>query len=155
MLFKGGDKQIASKYRITFQLNAAMTLLKLGKYNEATVKCEQVLESDPKNVKALYRRALCEMQRGMLDQAQVSLQQALAHDASNEAVLAKLEQVYQLKGEESQQQKRMFSGMFNKMELYPEKKQQQQQVAASYTGTFIIVIACCIVVLLVGVLLRK
>ena len=50
--------------RVTLLLNLAATMLKLHDYPAAVAHCSSVIEVEPSNVKAYYRRAQAHLERG-------------------------------------------------------------------------------------------
>ena len=48
---------VANALKQACELNQAMYWLQIGSFTHATAACDVVLQSDPSNVKALYRRA--------------------------------------------------------------------------------------------------
>lgn len=52
-----------NRMRVALQLNIALCALKCAAYDEAISQCERVLKTDPKNVKALFRRGCAHLKK--------------------------------------------------------------------------------------------
>lgn len=81
--FNGEEKEKAKVLKISCNLNNAACKLKLKNYKEAEKLCTKVLETDNKNVKALYRRAQAYMNLVELDLAEKDIKRALEIDPNN------------------------------------------------------------------------
>ena len=66
-----------------YHLNNAACKLKLKDYKQTIKLCTKVLDSDSKNVKALYRRAQVYIQLVDLDLAEMDIRKALEIDPKN------------------------------------------------------------------------
>ncbi len=64
--------------RLPVYLNFAACMLKLGSLDEALNYCHQALRIDPRNVKALYRKAQVFRTREKFDEARAAINEALA-----------------------------------------------------------------------------
>ena len=70
--------------------NRAMAHLKVGQWEDARIDCENVLEQDPRNVKALLRYAAANKELGYIDKARESLQKALEIQPTNKEAIEKV-----------------------------------------------------------------
>ena len=66
------------KYRQMAQVNQAMGLIELDKYDQAERLLEGVLKANPENMRALYHHARVLIRRGQLEQAEKNVRQVLA-----------------------------------------------------------------------------
>lgn len=81
--FNEEEKEKAKVLKISSNLNNAACKLKLKNYKEAEKLCTKVLETDDKNVKALYRRAQAYMNLVELELAEKDIKKALEIDPNN------------------------------------------------------------------------
>ena len=70
------EKEMVYAVKLPSHNNLATCSFKLGNHQHAVVHCSQVLEHEPDNVKALYRRGACQLRLGYLEQARIDLQRA-------------------------------------------------------------------------------
>lgn len=66
------------KYRQMAQVNQAMGMIELDKYDQAEQLLETVLKANPENMRALFHQARVLIRRGQLDQAEKNIRQILA-----------------------------------------------------------------------------
>ncbi|KAG2435086.1 hypothetical protein HXX76_007173 [Chlamydomonas incerta] len=71
-------------------LNMAATQLKTGDWNTAIYNCGQVLNMDPDNVKALFRRAKAHKALSRTEEARVDLEKAIKLEPNNREVAEEL-----------------------------------------------------------------
>lgn len=81
--FNDEEKQQTKVLKVACKLNNAACKLKLKDYENAVTLCTDVLEIDPRNVKALYRRAQAYMHLVELDLAELDIKKALEIDPDN------------------------------------------------------------------------
>lgn len=81
--FTDDEKHTANDLRLSCYLNNAACKLKLEEYSEASRLCTKVIELDPSNVKALFRRSQAYMKTSELEKAEADLKRALAIDPNN------------------------------------------------------------------------
>ncbi|MCL7041386.1 hypothetical protein MKW94_030509 [Papaver nudicaule] len=84
--FTDEEKARANGLRISCHLNNAACKLKLRDYVEASKCCTKVLELDPVNVKALYRRSQSYLETCDLDKAETDIKRALSIHPNNREV---------------------------------------------------------------------
>uniref|UniRef100_A0A6S9XL77 Uncharacterized protein n=1 Tax=Chrysotila carterae TaxID=13221 RepID=A0A6S9XL77_CHRCT len=70
------ERAVVRAVKLPCHLNLAVCSMKLGNHTHAITHCSQVLNVEPDNAKALYRRGYCQMQVGNLDEAQADLKRA-------------------------------------------------------------------------------
>jgi tetratricopeptide (TPR) repeat protein len=70
--------ELDEKYRPVAQTNRAMAYLELEQYDEAAAILDEVLKTNPDNLRALFQQARILVKRGQLDQAERNIRQVLA-----------------------------------------------------------------------------
>eukprot|EP01133_Synstelium_polycarpum_P017478 gene17478-20854_t len=84
------EKEIKA-LKIVLLNNIAVCLLKLNKYDRALISLDEVLESDPDNVKALFRRGKCNIYLTNYEQASNDLNRALIFAPNDKEILHEIE----------------------------------------------------------------
>ncbi|KAK4392548.1 Peptidyl-prolyl cis-trans isomerase FKBP65 [Sesamum angolense] len=87
------EKHKANTLRFACYLNDAACKLKLGEDQAASRLCTKVLQLDPCNVKALFRRSQAYMRTSDLEKAEEDINRALAIDPNNKDVKIKLKEL--------------------------------------------------------------
>eukprot|EP00930_Biecheleria_cincta_P096254 TRINITY_DN88128_c0_g1_i1.p1 TRINITY_DN88128_c0_g1~~TRINITY_DN88128_c0_g1_i1.p1 ORF type:complete len:525 (-),score=144.24 TRINITY_DN88128_c0_g1_i1:30-1523(-) len=129
---KGSTEEDAKrqiKLRATCALNIAACKQKLSKLDEAIVACDAVLELDPDNVKALYRRAESRIRPVKAtaydhDLAIKDLAQALRLDPSNQPVEKLLTRLRAERKVQREKDSKTFNGMFDRGQIYDKEGSQ-------------------------------
>jgi len=119
------DAKRQKKLRLTCALNIAACKLQLQKYEEAIAACDYTLELDPKNVKALYRRAEARVRPSKAtaydhDQGIKDLAKAQALDSKNTTVSKLLNDLRADRKVQRTKDKGTFEGMFGRGEIYDQ-----------------------------------
>mmetsp|Transcript_5922 Transcript_5922/g.15106 ORF Transcript_5922/g.15106 Transcript_5922/m.15106 type:complete len:753 (-) Transcript_5922:33-2291(-) len=124
------DPQVTS-LQLTLQTNHSMVLFKQSKYRASRDVASKVLDSDPKHVKALYRRALASRKMGDLDDAKKDLRVALSVDANNKACQKELVAVKKQIETATKQQKTALAKAFGSggkaSFLYNDKEEEERK----------------------------
>jgi peptidylprolyl isomerase len=109
---------------VSCSLNVAMCNMKLKEWADAIQACNSVLEidSEAKNIKALYRRGLARMNMGLLQEAKEDLMVAYKEDPQNKDVRKALASIKEKHAENKKKEKAAFGGLFNKVDIYDDKK---------------------------------
>jgi peptidylprolyl isomerase len=104
--------------------NAAMCYVKLKEWSDATRACNHVLdiESEPKNIKAIYRRGFARMKLGLYKEAKADLMDAYKMDNANKDVRKALAQLKEEIANSKKKEKAVFGGLFNKVDIYNDKQ---------------------------------
>ncbi|KAI9120830.1 hypothetical protein K1719_007863 [Acacia pycnantha] len=113
--FSDDEKSQANALRISCYLNNAACKLKLGEYAEASKLCTQVLEQDPLNVKALYRRCQAYLKTSDLEKAEADIKRALTIDPNNRDMRVEYRELKLKQKEYSKYEADIFSSMLSKM----------------------------------------
>jgi len=104
-------KKKAVELKKVSELNSAMVLLKLGDSRGAKESCTTVLKDDPKNVKALFRRATASKELKELAEAATDLKALLEEEPDNKAAKQLQLEVARMQKEIDKKQKNMYSNM--------------------------------------------
>ncbi|XP_010244430.1 PREDICTED: 70 kDa peptidyl-prolyl isomerase-like [Nelumbo nucifera] len=113
--FTDEEKSQANALRISCNLNNAACKLKLGEYVEAAGLCTKVLELDPFNVKALYRRSQSYIRTSDLEKAEIDIKKALTVDPNNRDVKLEYKKLKDKAKEYAKYQAEIFGTMFSRM----------------------------------------
>jgi len=97
---------------ISLWLNSAMASLKLGQHQKAIDNAKLVLEKDPNNVKALFRRAQAYAATKDYESAKQDLVTAAKIEPSNSDVRKEYERVKKLDEDDRKKQSKVYSNMF-------------------------------------------
>nr|XP_018625121.1 peptidyl-prolyl cis-trans isomerase FKBP65-like isoform X2 [Nicotiana tomentosiformis] len=81
--FNSDEKCQSNTLRLSCYLNNAACKLKIGEHQEASKLCSKVIEYDPCNVKALFRRAQAYLRINELEKAEIDITKALEVDPNN------------------------------------------------------------------------
>ena len=116
-------------------LNIAAVALKLKDYSKAITNCRKVLEIEPTNIKALYRRSQAYMHRSDFIEAERDIKMAADLEPKNKDVLAQLRKVKQVMKASSRQEAKLYSTMFQRLaqEKEPEVRQEEPRPAEEET----------------------
>jgi len=106
---------------LSSNLNMAQAYLNLKDYASANEKAGKVLNEDPNNIKALYRRGVARNNLGLPDEAMVDLKAALALDPANANVKIELAKSKKSIADAKAKNKKAYSGMFSKISMYADK----------------------------------
>ncbi|XP_061369920.1 peptidyl-prolyl cis-trans isomerase FKBP65-like [Gastrolobium bilobum] len=121
--FNEDEKRQANTLRLSCNLNNAACKLKLEEYTEATRLCTKVLEQDPLNVKALYRRCQAYLKTSELEKAEADIRRALITDPNNREIKLEYKELKRKQKEYSRYEADIFSTMLSRMKTYMEKNQ--------------------------------
>ncbi|KAI3900794.1 hypothetical protein MKW92_045878 [Papaver armeniacum] len=112
--FTVDEKTRANALRISCHLNNAACKLKLGDYVEASKCCTKVLELDPYNVKALYRRSQSYLETQDLEKAEIDIKRALSINPNNREVKLEYNKLRDKKKEYAKYEAEIFGTMFSR-----------------------------------------
>lgn len=118
--------------RVGILSNLTMVEIKLKNFNSAVSHATEVLKVSAENVKALYRRGVAHMHLGNLQEAKNDLVAAARLDGANREVRKAYAELKVKISEESKRQKKVFGGLFNKVDLYDEKAAVEKDVEIDY-----------------------
>jgi len=115
---EGAELDAVHELRLPLHLNVALCRLKCNDDGEAVASCDKVLEHEPHNLKALFRRGQALMHKSLHEQARADLELALrlAAEAGKEDVRANVaKQLKKLDKEEAAaeaKEKKVYAKMF-------------------------------------------
>lgn len=109
---KDEEKAAASKARVAVWGNLSQVLLNKRQYKECVRYCDKVLDVEPQNTKALYRRAKANDALGEWDDAKRDVEQLLCFDAQNEDAKALLRRILEGRRAYERQQRAVYKNMF-------------------------------------------
>lgn len=123
------------KLRLTCCLNLGACKIKLSKWEEAIKACDMALELEPDNVKALYRRAEARVKPGKAtaydtDLAIKDLALANKNDPNDKTVKTMLVKLREERAGQREKDKKTFTGMFDRGEIYDGKSQSSSSTGA-------------------------
>jgi peptidylprolyl isomerase len=109
---------------VSCSLNVAMCYIKLKEWADAAQACNSVLEidSEAKNIKALYRRGLARLNLGLLQEAKEDLMVAYNVDPKNKDVRKALASIKEAHADNKKKEKAAFGGLFDRVDMYDDKK---------------------------------
>ncbi|TKY62748.1 Peptidyl-prolyl cis-trans isomerase FKBP65 [Spatholobus suberectus] len=113
--FNEDEKRQANTLRLSCNLNNAACKLKLGEYIEASRLCTKVLEQDPLNIKALYRRCQSYLKTSDLEKAEADIKRALIIDPNNRDIKLEYKELKLKQKEYSRYEADIFSTMLSRM----------------------------------------
>ncbi|XP_015056471.1 70 kDa peptidyl-prolyl isomerase-like [Solanum pennellii] len=113
--FNNDEKCRANTLRISCYLNNAACKLKMGEHQEASELCSKVIEYDPCNVKALFRRAQAYLRINELEKAEIDINKALEVDPTNRDVKVMYKELKNKQKQYTQQEVEIFSTMLSKL----------------------------------------
>lgn len=122
------EEKVCKEAELALMSNLALVHLKLENWTEAAAKASDVLEKNPLNVKALYRRGLARMHGDLLPQAKEDFVAVLTIDAQNRDVRREMKVLKQKLQEEKTRQKSMFGGFFGKVDMYDDKSEVEAEM---------------------------
>ncbi|KAL0482945.1 hypothetical protein AKO1_014092 [Acrasis kona] len=116
-----GEKHLSDPVKLTCELNIAQSYIKLEEHGDALTHCNQALEIEPTNIKALYRRSKCYTFMGKYDDAKTDIDTILGIEPENRDALKELQQINVKLRDLKTIQKKQFSGMFNRGRIYQDR----------------------------------
>lgn len=120
------EAEDAKKIKVSCHLNSAQCYLKAAEtalsdggknaaepfYKKAKVSCDDVLDLDSENIKAMYRRGLCWEKLGELDTSMKDIKKALKMKPDDVDLKKSAERLERLTKKQKEGQKKVFSKMF-------------------------------------------
>ncbi|KAL2895805.1 Peptidyl-prolyl cis-trans isomerase FKBP65 [Bienertia sinuspersici] len=113
--FSEEEKRLGKALLVSCNLNNAACKLKLEDYVGAAELCTKVLEFDPDNIKALFRRTQAYLHTSDLDKAHADSRRALTIDPHNRDVKHLLQVIKTKQKEHAMYQAQLFGTMISKM----------------------------------------
>jgi len=122
-----GESGDANTIFVACKLNLAQCYINIKDYPSAIEASSKVLNIEPTNVKALYRRAVARNAIGMPDEAKEDLEIASGIDPENTAVKTELVKSKKLLAAALKKEKGMYANIFNKISMYDDKKVEKKE----------------------------
>ncbi|XP_055809233.1 70 kDa peptidyl-prolyl isomerase-like [Solanum dulcamara] len=113
--FNNDDKCRANTLRLSCYLNNAACKLKMGEHQEASKLCSKVIDYDPCNVKALFRRAQAYLRINELEKAEIDIKKALEVDPNNRDVKMMYKELKNKQKQYAQHEVEIFSTMLSRL----------------------------------------
>ncbi|XP_025797658.1 peptidyl-prolyl cis-trans isomerase FKBP62-like isoform X2 [Panicum hallii] len=113
--FEDEVEKLMKTARVSCWLNHAACCLKLKDFAQAISLCSKVLETEPCNVKALYRRAQAYVESYDLELAKTDLRKALELDPNNKEVKMLQANLKKLQVESNKWDAKLYANMFDRM----------------------------------------
>ena len=115
------QKAELGKVSAALKLNRAMCHLKLEKWADADKDCREVLEKDPANLKALFRRGKAKLALDDWVEAKALFKKALAIDASNKDARRGLLDIAKKEKAHKEKEKKLYAGR----KLFKDEKKKK------------------------------
>ncbi|KAL7739465.1 hypothetical protein ACLKA6_019421 [Drosophila palustris] len=101
--------------KVATHSNIALCHQKANDHFNAKLECNAVLELDPNNVKALYRRGQCNLVVNELEEALVDFQKVIQLDSGNKAAANHIVICKQKIKQNKDKEKKLYANMFTKL----------------------------------------
>uniref|UniRef100_A0A915N614 peptidylprolyl isomerase n=1 Tax=Meloidogyne javanica TaxID=6303 RepID=A0A915N614_MELJA len=111
-------KQLTEKYGQTLiaaWLNIVLVNLKMGEKAEAIRNCDKVLEKNPKNVKALYRKAQAQQMFKDFEEAIETYKIVLELEPENKAAIQQIQECRHQLNILNERERKKFKGLFDRL----------------------------------------
>ena len=112
-LISGNDHKGALDLKLMCLNNMAACQLKLCQYEHCITNCTKILNREPKNVKALYRRGTAHLKLKNLEPAEVDFLKVKEIEPNNQSVIAQLKYLNETKHCSDKEYKETIKKMFN------------------------------------------
>mmetsp|Transcript_14726 Transcript_14726/g.21988 ORF Transcript_14726/g.21988 Transcript_14726/m.21988 type:complete len:372 (+) Transcript_14726:81-1196(+) len=106
------DEEKRQSLIVVCQLNAAAAHIRIKKFSSARQFCDNVLEKDPNNVKALFRRSQCRAAVQDWDGAIQDIGKAIEKEPSNKALVAQRQKIVQQQKQKEKEEAKTYAKMF-------------------------------------------
>ncbi|XP_070021300.1 70 kDa peptidyl-prolyl isomerase isoform X6 [Nicotiana tabacum] len=113
--FNDNEKCQSNTLRFSCYLNNAACKLKIADHQEASKLCSKVIEYDPCNVKALFRRAQAYLRINELEKAEIDIRKALKLDPNNRDVKLVYKELKAKQKQYTQHEVEIFSTMLSRL----------------------------------------
>jgi hypothetical protein len=132
------DQPKVNALKVAVYSNMAAVHLKQKDWGEAVLRATSVLNIEPTNAKALYRRGTGRANAGLLSEAKTDLAAAAKLAPGDANIVAEFQRVQQLIANQAKKEKAAFGNLFAKgVSLYDEKPTVVSAASvASYKGPF-------------------
>ncbi|CDJ42772.1 hypothetical protein ETH_00032030 [Eimeria tenella] len=125
---KGSQDSDAIAVSVQLSSNSCMCCLKLERWQQAITAANQVLATEPKNPKALYRRAVAKSNLGELSDAKDDLMAVIAIDKANAEARKELQKIREKIQAAKAEDKKAYSGLFSRASgLYDDREEARER----------------------------
>ncbi|XP_053690671.1 FK506-binding protein 59 isoform X1 [Sabethes cyaneus] len=121
------DSQESKQFQLAVYLNKALCHQKLNDHDEAKSACNEALNIDSKNVKALYRRGQSKLALGDFEKAFDDFNLVREIEPENKAALNQVTICKQKIKDYNEQQKKVFANMFTKFAKSDKQREEEEQ----------------------------
>ncbi|XP_030632086.1 peptidyl-prolyl cis-trans isomerase FKBP5 [Chanos chanos] len=115
------QQQAVQTQQLVAHLNMALCFLRLREYAQTVEHCNEVIELDSENEKALYRRGEARLLRNEFSLAMRDFQQVLQVNPSNRAARAQISTCQRKMREHHERDKRIYANMFQRFAEHDAK----------------------------------
>ena len=120
---------ILKDFKLKFTNNAAIACIKLNKYSEGLKYVNKVLELDPRNAKALFRKGQCEMELGNYEQARRSFEESIeAGNPEKNECLRNINYCQRTRKTAKKDEGKVYQQIFQKMAAEEEKELAEKKL---------------------------
>jgi len=123
------DKDKFKQLKLLLFLNVAACKLHTKDYGGVKENCNKALEIDPKNVKALLRRAKAYIDSDDWDLARHDIKKVLEQDANNNDAKVELARLNKKVAEHTSKEKKAFGGMFERLSKLSTEHEEKKSAA--------------------------
>lgn len=116
--------------------NLAASQLKLDHYEAALKSCNLVLEQQPENIKALFRKGKVLAQQGEYSEAIAILRRALKLEPSNKTIHAELSKLVKKHADQKNVETAMYKKMLGNVSTSPNKPSRKSSWSISWKWLF-------------------
>ena len=130
LAFVDGDDAQLLQAKLPLLTNLAAVQIEMQQNFFAVKNCEKALEIDPKNMRAILRKAKANRMRAEFEAAEADANYALSIDPNNKDAKAELVLIAKVLKDQKKKEKQTFSGMFDKLAKKAPIKEAGSAVAA-------------------------
>lgn len=121
------ESEECKQFKLAVYLNKALCHQKLNQQDETKDACNEALNIDSKNVKALYRRGQSKLSLGDLERALEDFDAVREIEPENKAALNQVTICKQKIKVYNEQQKKVFANMFTKFARSDKQREEEEQ----------------------------
>lgn len=112
---------------LTLYSNKSMVLFKEENWLEVIINTNEVLNNEPDNIKALYRRSVALHRTGNYEESKNGLNRVITLDPNNAAAKKELNTVLKTIKEQKEKEKNAMSSIFSKGSMYNDREEERQR----------------------------
>uniref|UniRef100_A0A8C1QI16 peptidylprolyl isomerase n=1 Tax=Cyprinus carpio TaxID=7962 RepID=A0A8C1QI16_CYPCA len=115
------QQQAIQAFLLVAHLNLALCFLRLREYSQTVENCNKVMELDPENEKALYRRGEARLLRNEFSMALIDFKQVLQVNSLNRAARSQIAVCQRKIREHHERDKKIYANMFQRFAEHDAK----------------------------------